>query len=102
LNELLPSGNAVVPILSLPIKVENNKNENSKKLNINLKSEINDEYLNNLKFSIMNIGKNVCASCIRESILENSIIYVLESPGLLGIGDDVYIYLSICISIHVS
>lgn len=90
LNKLLPSGCTVVPILSLPIKVNNIKNKDSKKFDSNLILEKNDPYTDNLKSSIINIGKNVCASCIRESILQNSIIYVLESPGLLGIGGKVW------------
>lgn len=86
MNKLLPSGCTVVPILSLPIKID----KDSKNIDSNLILEKNDLYLDNLKSSIMNIGKNVCAGCIRESTLQNSIIYVLESPGLLGIGGKVW------------
>ena len=39
---------------------------------------------------IMNIDKVTCASCIRESHVGDIIVYVLESPGMLGIGGKVW------------
>ena len=50
------------------------------------KKSVTDKNINN----IMNIDKVTCASCIRESHVGDVIVYVLESPGMLGIGGKVW------------
>ena len=118
LNHALPSGACVIPILSLPIHVYTDMrrkelsygdhveifddesksksylNFDSKKVTQNIVDKCytqqnSNEIDINVK-KIMNIDKLTCASCIRESLVGDVIIYVLESPGMLGIGGKVW------------
>ena len=85
LSGLLPSGASVVPILSLPVRIRTGNTQPILPPSTNdiMESKVTD---------IMNIGKSICASCIRESHvgIDDVVIYVLESPGLLGIGGKVW------------
>lgn len=98
LSSSLPSGASIVPIISLPFRVTyctnstvSSRSEDTKfelKVNDNISSLCKGEEMR--KSTIMNIGESTCASCIRESRVGDVTVYVLESPGLLGIGGKVW------------
>lgn len=103
LSHALPSGAIIVPILSLPMHVCRSKvNIKEMKSMPVIAASHSDSIDNNRNISeemknyeskmqnTMSIGQNVCASCIRESCVGDIIVYVLESPGLLGIGGKVW------------
>jgi Lysine methyltransferase len=81
LNDVLPSGAAVVPLLTKPIRIS------SKNFMTNIPNTIGVQECGS---DVWNIGKSVCASCIRESMVRDMTIYALESPGYLGIGGKVW------------
>lgn len=103
LSSALPSGASVVPIISLPFRVTcsskstcgNSNPTDSSAEHATLAAELQrgsacnqDDVMRGN--AIMNIGESTCASCIRESRVGDVTVYVLESPGLLGIGGKVW------------
>jgi Lysine methyltransferase len=95
LSSSLPSGASIVPIISLPFRVTNStvpsRSEGSTlKLKGDEDSRPHCKSEEARKSTIMNIGESTCASCIRESRVGDVTVYVLESPGLLGIGGKVW------------
>jgi predicted nicotinamide N-methyase len=98
LSSCLPSGASIVPIISLPFRVtcSTNSTVSSSSEASTLELKANEDSTSHCKSeevrrsTIMTIGESTCASCIRESRVGDVTVYVLESPGLLGIGGKVW------------
>ena len=91
LSGSLPSGASVVPILSLPICMKAPVHKSQSTLHQSKPYNIGESLpKRNSACEVLEIGSKVCASCIRESQIGDVTVYVLESPGLLGIGGKVW------------
>lgn len=74
-NEALPSGHKVVPVLTLPLLITTEGDE--------------DEEDGTANAMIMGLGREISAQCVREARVGGASVLVFECPGNLGIGGKV-------------
>lgn len=91
LSGSFPCGASVVPILSLPICMRAPLSKSRLIPQLSRSNDIRGAVTKEISAcEVLEIGSKVCASCIRESQVGDVTVYVLESPGLLGIGGKVW------------